>query len=154
MTTTSALTTLTALELLLPVGLPGIGGARRFVLEPLGDQLNVFGTLRSLDVAALADGTPAGPLSLLVAAPGLLWPEYCVEVPDETAELLELEDPADAVALVVVTAGATLDETTANLFAPIVVNVARGLAQQVVPRKSEEEVGWPLRAPLPLPAVA
>ncbi|MCU1492020.1 MAG: hypothetical protein JWM85_3425 [Acidimicrobiaceae bacterium] len=152
MTPLTALKTLAAMELTFPVGLPGIDSARRFQLEPLGGEgMNVFGSLRCSE-SVTASGEPgAEAVSLVVAAPGLLWPDYTIEVPDTAASLLELDDPAGAVALVVVTVHADFARSTANLFAPIVVNPARGLALQVVPPRSEDEVGWSLRAPLPLP---
>jgi flagellar assembly factor FliW len=122
---------------------------QRLRLEPLGARQNVFGRLVSSDVVRLGDHVVQG-LSLVVAAPGLLWPDYTVEVDDETAKLLRLAEPGDAAALVVVSVAERLEDCTANLFAPIVLNVRERLATQLVPSRPEPEVGWSLRAPLPL----
>jgi flagellar assembly factor FliW len=155
MTALTALKTLPAVDLDFPAGIPGLESARRYRLEPLGtDGINVFGRLVSLEPVVLPGTSEVRELALVVAAPGLLWPEYAVEVDDESAELLQLDDAADAVALVVVTLQEDVAESTANLFAPIVLNPSRGLGVQVVPLGSEEEVGWSMHAPLPLPTPA
>jgi flagellar assembly factor FliW len=144
---------LPALELTFPVGLPGFKGVRRFRLEPLGDgkSLNPFGRLVTLEPVALADGTLAEAVRLIVAAPGLLWPDYSVEIDDATEALLELDGPSDAAALVVVTLGDSIESSTANLFAPLVFNVTKRLATQMVPMRGPDEAGaWPIHARLPL----
>lgn len=153
MTVLTELRVLPALDLTFPAGLPGMSHLRRLRLEPLGTSSNVFGRLVALDTV---DEEAAGveQLSLVVAAPGLLWPDYVVEVDDDTESMLELVDPSDAAALVVVSVAERLEDCTANLFAPIVCNVRTQVAVQLVPSRPEPEVGWPLRAPLPLPPAA
>jgi flagellar assembly factor FliW len=143
------LKTLPALELEFPVGLPGLERASRFRLEPLGKDLNVFGQLKSTVPVKVTGQDDAREITIIVAAPGLLWPEYAVEVDDESLEVLQLEQPEDAAVLVIVHVGADLAHSTANLFAPIVVNIGRQLATQVVPKKSQSEVPWGIQAPLP-----
>ena len=149
MTTVTELRVLPALELTFPAGLPGLKDVQTLQLEPLGTSSNVFGRLVAV-APVLLGGHPLTNLSLVVAAPGLLWPDYAVEVDDETVELLELRDASEAAALVVVSVAERFEDCTANLFAPIVLNVANGRAAQVVPTRPEPEVGWPLRAPLPI----
>lgn len=149
MTIVSEMRVLPALELEFPAGLPGLGEVHRLRLEPLGISPNVFGRLvadHEIEVA----GHRVDGLNMVVAAPGLLWPDYVVEVDDETVALLELGGAEDAAALVVVNVGERFEDCTANLFAPIVLNVRSGRAAQVVPRRSEHELGWPLAAPLPV----
>ncbi len=153
MTLVTELRVLPALELTFPAGLPGMAEVNRLQLEPLGSRQNVFGRLVSTETVRLGEYVVDG-LSLVVAAPGLLWPEYSVEVDDDTAGLLGLEEAHDAAALVVVSVAERLEECTANLFAPIVLNVRQRLAAQLVPSRSEPEVGWSMRAPLPLPPAA
>jgi flagellar assembly factor FliW len=135
------------------MGLPGFKGAHSFRLEPLGDgtSLNPFGRLVALQPVTLADGSVAESVRLIVAAPGLLWPDYNVEIDDGTEALLEIDDAQDAAALVVVTLGESIATSTANLFAPLIFNVRKCLATQMVPMKSVGEAGsWPLHAPLPV----
>ena len=108
----------------LPAGLAGFSDARRFMLVEWGDDPDSpFAVLRSLDV----DG-----LEFLVAAPVVLFPDYAPEIEDGHAEALGLTNADDALVLVIVNVGETAEEATANLLAPIVVNVHTQLAAQVV----------------------
>lgn len=104
------------------VGFPDI---RRFALVRVVPENEVLFRLTALD------GDAPG-LDFVVAAPFPFFPEYAPEIDDSSAERLELVDSADAVLLVLLTVGDTLATTTANLFAPIVVNIRTLQAAQVV----------------------
>jgi flagellar assembly factor FliW len=142
---------LSTLELTFPAGLPGFKGARHFRLEPLSGlgSSNPFGRLIALEPVLLANGTFTETIRLVVAAPGLLWPDYTVEIDDETEALLEIDDAADAVAVVVVTLSESIERSTANLLAPIIVNTRRLLAAQIVPMRIDTAQWSSIRAPLP-----
>ncbi|MCQ2002053.1 flagellar assembly protein FliW [Arthrobacter zhaoxinii] len=79
---------------------------------------------------------------LFVLDAAVYLPQYHPEITDEQRRQLKLETPEDAVVLVV--ANPTLDGTTVNLLAPIVVNVSTGSCAQVI----LEDQDWPVRAPL------
>jgi len=135
--------TATAPEQDLPVlefadGIPGFPAATRFVLVRLDES----GTV--LDLQCVDD-----PSARFVVVPSLaFFPEYAPEVDDVTARRLGLAGDAgadaDPLVLLVVTVGATLAESTANLMAPIVVNTQARVAAQVV----LDDLSLPLRAPL------
>jgi flagellar assembly factor FliW len=117
-------------------GLPGFPDARRFVLVEWGEEGSPFSMLRSLDHERL---------EFLVAAPVVLFPDYAPEIDDAHAEALDLSTADDALVLVIVTVGESAEDATANLLAPIVVNVhtLRG-AQIVLPLAPVEELRRPL----------
>ncbi len=121
-------------ELGFVVPLPGLGASRRYVLE----TLDADGVLFSMD----AVDEPGA--RLLLAQPWVFFPDYSPEVDDDWAAALGLESEADALVFVVVTVGETLEESTANLMAPIVVNRVTGAAAQIVLSGSD----LPLRVPL------
>ena len=77
--------------------------------------------------------------------PGPFFPDYEPEIDDDWAERLELTSSEDALVLVLVTPGATAGEATANLLAPVVINVRTRRAAQIV----LDDAALPLRAPLP-----
>jgi flagellar assembly factor FliW len=114
--------------------IPGLPGMSRCALVSLDDTGALF-TLRSLIDPDLR---------LVVAAPPVLFGDYEVDIDDDTAALLDLVDPADALVLVVVTLGEDLATSTANLLAPIVINTRTRRALQVVLTGTDQ----PLRAPL------
>jgi flagellar assembly factor FliW len=61
-------------------------------------------------------------LSFLVGVPRAFFPEYTVELDDQSCDDLGLHEPADALVLVILSAGADPAATTANLLAPVVIN--------------------------------
>jgi flagellar assembly factor FliW len=136
-----------------PVGFPGLPGAHRFQLAPLGsqDRPNPFGRLVALEPVRLGDGRSVDGIGVTVSATGILWPELSVDLDDRAEAILELDDVADAVVLAVVTLREPIERSTANLFAPIVVNMSRGLGLQFVPNAAEATVGRYIHTQLPLP---
>ena len=100
----------------------GFPQARRFALVRVDPENEVLFRLIALDV----DG-----LEFVVAAPYAFFPGYAPEIDDGTAARLELTDASDAALLVLLTVGPTLSTTTANLFAPVVINTRTRRATQV-----------------------
>jgi flagellar assembly factor FliW len=117
-------------------GLPGFPDARRFVLVEWGDEGSPFSVLRSLDHDRL---------EFLVAAPVVLFPDYAPVLDDPTADALELRAAEDALVLVLITVAERAEDATANLLAPLVINVhtLRG-AQVVLPDAPVEDLRRPL----------
>jgi flagellar assembly factor FliW len=125
-----------------PAGIVGFPQARRFLLvraeEEPGDPVAAWFVLRSLDDPRL---------SFAVADPSLFFPDYAPLVDDVTAERLGMTDETaaeQALLLVVVTLGDRVEESTANLFAPLVVHRTTRVGVQAVLTGSR----WSLRQPL------
>lgn len=119
-------------------GLPGFPDARRFVLMEWGEAGSPFSLLRSLDHESL---------EFLVAAPVVLFPDYAPELDDVDAGALGLISAEDALVLVIVTVGESAEDATANLLAPIIVNIHTRVAAQVaLPTASVEDLRRPLWA--------
>ena len=121
-----------AIELVQP--LPGFPERRRFALVQL-DEDGVLCQLQSLEDPALR---------FLVMSPVPFFPDYAPEVADDVVEDLRIQSPEDVIVLLVVNAGESLDTTTANLMAPVVVNTATLRARQVI----LDDPSLPLAAPL------
>ena len=136
--TTSPEDTIPVIEV--PDGLPGFPDLRHFALERL-DELGLLHELRSLEDDRVR----------FVVVPSVaFFPDYAPEIDDLAAARLGLSaDAADdqqPLVLLVVTVGATLDTSTVNLMAPVVINGATRVAAQVV----LDDPDLPLRAPLPI----
>jgi flagellar assembly factor FliW len=123
---------LPVLEFVAPM--PGFPGERRFVLVRMDDNGLLY-SLTSIDQPELR---------FLVVPPAPFFPDYEVEVDDESLVALGLPDAEDLLILLVITAGETPVDTTANLMAPIVVAQSSRRAVQLVLGGS----GLPVRAPL------
>jgi len=113
----------------------GFPQAHRFALVRVTPDSEVLFRLTALDIERL---------EFVAAAPYPFFPAYAPEIDDATAQRLELADSHDAMLLVLLTVGPTLAATTANLLAPIVVNVNTRRAAQVTLAGD----GYPLKAPL------
>ena len=114
----------------LAVPMPGFPRHRQFVLVRLNDEGLLY-AFTSVDDPELR---------FLVAPPEPFFPDYAPEIEDEVFAALNTRDPDRLLLLVVITAG--VNETTANLLAPIVVDRDSMRAMQVVLSGS----GYPVRA--------
>ena len=112
------------------VPMPGFPAHREFVLVRLNDDglLYAFTSVEDPE------------LRFLVAPPEPFFPEYAPEIEDEIFAALNTKDPDRLLLMVVITAG--VNETTANLLAPIVVDRDSMRAMQVV----LSGTGLPVRA--------
>lgn len=83
-------------------------------------------------------------LAFVVADPSKFFAEYEVEVSDADAEKLLLTSEKDASVMVILTVHANGQEITANLAAPVVVNLKEMIAMQIILQDNR----YPIRHPL------
>jgi flagellar assembly factor FliW len=114
-----------------PDGLIGLGGSRYALLATEADS--PFLWLHSIEDPALA---------LPVTDPNGFFPSFAVQLADEDADRLGLDDVTAVAVYVTVRAAEALEDFTANLKAPILV--WGGNAHQVI----NQAPGSELRAPL------
>lgn len=129
---------LPAIELVRPM--PGFPEHKRFALVRLDDS-GVLCQLRSLEEPALR---------FLVMPPSPFFPDYAPVVSDEVVAELEIGAADDVIVLLVLNAGGSLEATTANLLAPVLVNASTLRAAQVI----LDDQDLPIAAPLLTPLVA
>jgi flagellar assembly factor FliW len=116
--------------------LPGFPDSRRFALVQVDDS-DLLSSLQSLDEPDV---------QFLAVPPAAFFPDYVPEIDDATAAALGITDAEDVLLLVVLTAGTSLATTTANLLAPVLVDVVGRRACQVVLEDSSWRVDTPLVA--------
>ena len=119
------------IEMVAPM--PGFPDHQRFALVQL-DETGVLCSLQSVDDPDLR---------FLVVPPGAFFPDYAPVIDDATVATLGISTPEDAMVLLVVNPGEEAGAATANLLAPVVVNLATRQGGQVV---LDEDL--PIRAPL------
>jgi len=105
-----------------PEGLYGFEHTRRYCLIDHGGG-SAFRWLQCLDVPTLA---------FVVINPYDFFANYEVELDEQQARAIELQDPGDALILNLVTLGEQPATATANLVGPIVLNAKKRKAKQVV----------------------
>ena len=114
--------------------LPGLPDHLEFSLDGLDDDGTLFALRSASDPA----------VRLFVVRPEVFFADYAPDVGATTRDALGLGAGDEPLLLVVVHPGDNIRPTTANLLAPLVVNLATGAAAQVVLSDGD----WPLRAPL------
>ena len=83
--------------------------------------------------------------TFVLADPFVGHPEYAIDLGDSERDALGIVEPTDALALVMVALPMTPSEAvTGNFRAPIVFNVGKGLAQQVVNRDENYSLQEPM----------
>lgn len=122
------------IELVQPM--PGFPDRSRFALVQLDDD-GVLCQLRSLDDPSLR---------FLVVSPVSFFPDYAPVVDEESVADLGIESADDVLVLLVLNAGTSLADTTANLAAPVLVNTHTRRAQQVILDDPQLSVATPLVA--------
>jgi flagellar assembly factor FliW len=129
---TATLLDIPVLDLVHPMA--GFPEHHRFALVSL-DEDGVLCQLRSLDDPALR---------FLVVPPVAFFPGYAPEVSDDVVADLEISSADDVIVLLVLNAGDSLEATTANLMAPVLVNTVTRRASQVI----LDDPDLPIAAPL------
>ena len=152
MTTVFMPTPVQRMDITLRRDMPGFLGARHFRVEPLVDDDAIFARLFCSDTVSLMTGGTWEDLSLLVMAPGYLWPDYRITIDESLVLDLGIRDHRDLLVLAIVHPRDPLWTSTVNLYSPLVINRRTGEGEQFVPSASEDEVGWSLRTPFP-PAI-
>lgn len=113
-----------AQELQFPVGLFGFPDVHRFQLV---DVPGAEGILRQL--VAVEGETD---LAFTVAYPFAFFPEYAPEIPDDELAVIGAPTSDSTLLITILNVPSKLQETTANLKAPIVVNTKTLQARQVI----------------------
>jgi flagellar assembly factor FliW len=120
--------------------LPGFPDLTRFVLVRLDEEGEPDDSGRAALFELRSVEEPAA--RFLVAAPAAFFPDYAVELDEAACAELGLKDAGDALMLVLLTIGDDAASTTANLLAPVVINVRTRSAAQVILSGTD----WPVRA--------
>lgn len=116
------------MDFLFPEGLPGLEGARNFLLVPNELALPFL----------YFDCQDRPDLGFFCIDPFLVDPDYRIRISDVDQEFLDLRDPEQALILVTVTLASDPSDFTANLLAPLVMNLERRQGRQII------QEGYPL----------
>jgi flagellar assembly factor FliW len=119
-----------------PKGIPGLADFKKFIILPASnEEKSPFFFLQSVENKEL---------SLFLLDPFQSFKDYHVDLDQKTIETLEVENDEDVMLLTVVTVNKTLSDSTANLKAPIVFNVKKKLAVQMIIENNNYQIKQPL----------
>lgn len=108
-------------------GIPAFEGENEFVLLPY-DENSPYFFMQSLKTPELA---------FIITVPFLFFPDYTIEIDDDTVKKLEIKNQENVEIYTLITIpNGSVRYMTANLLAPIVLNTDNMQAKQIVMDKS------------------
>lgn len=107
------------MEVFFKKGIPGFENLIRFKISEIENN-EKFKIITSLEDS----------VSFIAICPFDVYEEYEIDLDDEIIKELEIKTPTDVLILSILTLGGTMEKTTMNLKAPIVINVNNNLGKQ------------------------
>ncbi len=83
-------------------------------------------------------------IGFIAISPFELDKEYEVNLKDETINELKIENPKDVLILNLITLGKTLEKSTVNLKAPIIINIKNNKGKQLILQDDKYNIKEPL----------
>jgi len=115
-------------------GLPGFEGLSNFIIKEIqGNPL--FKIIHSLDKTDVA---------FVIVSPFECVNQYEIKLSEETLSGLQISEPTDVVLYSIVTLHSEMKNITANLKAPLVVNLKKNLGEQIIINKEGYLVQHPI----------
>lgn len=114
-------------------GIPGFDSLRDFTIKDLEGN-EKFKILEAKDNG----------VSFVTINPFEIYSDYEINLSDEVINELQIDKPEDVLVLSIITLGKTLESSTMNLQAPVVINVKNNLGKQFIMQNSEYKTKHPL----------
>lgn len=118
-----------------PQGLPGFSDLQQFILIPIDADLPLV-VLQSIDQTTI---------SFIMAYPFAFEPNYAFDLSDEDKQTLHIEGNHEVLPYAIITMKETLQTSTMNLLAPVVLNITKKVGKQIVLQDNKK---YPLHFPL------
>ncbi|WP_061212765.1 flagellar assembly protein FliW [Syntrophomonas wolfei] len=109
-----------------PQGIPAFENEKEFILLPMAEGVPFY-YLQSVNNSELC---------LLLAQPFTFFPDYEIDVDDEDLKRLKLKDESQLAVYLILTVPDDFKKTTANLLAPLLINIENRLGMQYVSIKT------------------
>lgn len=117
-------------------GIPGFEEEREFVRLPVSDD-SIFQVLQSVKTEVLA---------FIITSPFTADADYSFDLEEATIQALSIKSEEEVAVFGIVSLKDTLENSTINLKAPIVVNTINNKAKQVILEKEEYAIRHKLNA--------
>ena len=115
-------------------GIPGFEELKKFIIFPVKDN-DVFSVFHSIEEEDMG---------IIVTSPCNIEKEYEIQLEKEQIKSLKLKDEKDTLVLNTVTLSSDIDKITANLRAPIVINIKEKIGEQIIINSDKYQVKHPL----------
>ncbi|MCM0650464.1 flagellar assembly protein FliW [Clostridium swellfunianum] len=115
-------------------GLPGFESLKKFILFPV-EENELFSVVQSIEDESIG---------LVVISPFSVVKDYEFKLVEEKQEQLAIESPEDVLVLNTVTLSTKLESITANLKAPIIINIKQRLGEQIILDNDKYKIKQPI----------
>ncbi|NFT03703.1 flagellar assembly protein FliW [Clostridium sporogenes] len=115
-------------------GIPGFEELKKFIIFPVKDN-DVFSVFHSIEKEDMG---------IIVTSPFNIEKEYEIQLEEEQIANLKLQDEKDTLVLNTVTLNSDINKITANLRAPIVINIKEKIGEQIIINSDKYKVKHPL----------
>ena len=115
-------------------GIPGFEDLKNFKILDLEDNKQ-FKILQSNE---------SENISFVVTSPFEIYKEYVIDLNNETIKELKIRNSEDVLVLSIITLGETLEKSTLNLKAPLIINIQNKLGRQLILQSEKYETKHPL----------
>ncbi|HDK7174857.1 TPA: flagellar assembly protein FliW [Clostridium botulinum] len=115
-------------------GIPGFEGLKKFIVFPVEDN-EVFSVFHSIEKEDMG---------IIVTSPFNIEKDYEIQLEEEQIKNLKLQDKKDTLVLNTVTLNSNIDKITANLRAPIIINIKEKIGEQIIINSDKYSIKYPL----------
>lgn len=123
------------MEILFENGIPGFEEYRYFIISNIEENEN-------LKMITSKDDFNIGFLSI---SPFKVKDDYEIDLDNEIIKDLEIQNPEDVLVLNLITLGKTLETSTVNLKAPIIINIKNNKGKQLILQDDKYKIKEPLK---------
>ena len=122
------------MDILFKKGIPGFNGYKEYELKELEESslCKMLQSKEDLD------------LGLVLISPFEVVEDYEIKLSDETIKNLEITSPEDVIVYTTVTLNSDINKTTTNLRAPIILNINKGLGEQIIVENESYKIKHPI----------
>ncbi len=121
------------MDIIFKKGIPGFDDIRDFTIKNLEGN-EKFKILEAKN----------NEVSFVTINPFEIYSDYEINLSDEVVKELQIDKAQDVLVLSIITLGKTLESSTMNLQAPVVINVKNNLGKQFIMQNSEYKTKHPL----------
>ncbi|HDK7159487.1 TPA: flagellar assembly protein FliW [Clostridium botulinum] len=115
-------------------GIPGFEELKKFIIFPVEDN-DVFSVFHSIEKEDMG---------IIVTSPFNIEKDYEIQLEEEQIKNLKLQDEKDTLVLNTVTLSSDMNKITANLRAPIIINIKEKIGEQIIINSDKYKVKHPL----------
>lgn len=115
-------------------GIPGLEEYKEFEISQLGTS-NKFKMITSVEESNIG---------FVAVSPFEVNKDYEIDLNDEIIKELQIKDPKDVLVLNLITLGRTLEKSTVNLKAPVIINIKNNKGKQLILQDDKYSIKEPL----------